>query len=216
MSPILLHLAYWSRLLIGPLLPLSSFILVIIDCCIKSYAKMFAHNCVGQEFRISQQDDLSLYSLHCHLYSLHCHLQKLDWGQRVHFKMTHSFGWQVAAGAWLQPGLSSGASVPLQKGLSLRIPGLCHDTGAELHVSKCSKTLEVEAASFWMPGSEKLAKYCFLYILSVKTIRVIPDSRGGKKKTPSFNERSVKKFVTLFNSPCPSIISYFQSITSQL
>ena len=191
MSPILLHLAYWSRLLIGPLLPLSSFILVIIDCCIKSYAKMFAHNCVGQEFRISQQDDLSLYSLHCHL-------EKLDWGQRVHFKMTHSFGWQVSAGAWLQPGLSSGASVPLQKGLSLRIPGLCHDTGAELHVSKCSKTLEVEAASFWMPGSEKLAKYCFLYILSVKTIRVIPDSRGGKKKThPSMRGVSKNLWLSL-------------------
>lgn len=71
------------------------------------------------------------------------------------------------------------------------LPGLSYSMVAELHINEYSKRVEVETFSFWMPESDF----------------------NGRNNRPH-PSMSVKKFVIVFNIPCPSIISHFQSITS--
>lgn len=133
--------------------------------------------------------------------------------------MTPSHGWQVGVGSVLTYELSKDchvrASVPLHTAFPWGYLGFF--TAWWLgHMNESSQTLEVEADSFWTFEPGKLTKHHFYYILLVKTITEQAQIQGKKNRShPSIRE-VLKKIVTFFNIRHPSIIDYFQGVTSDL
>lgn len=148
------------------------FFVLIINCCLTNCTETFAQFC---EFRNSE-----LLSPMACLYSLHCHLGPFDWSQRVFFQdgsLTRLVSWRWLLALSLSRALSSGGLTSPPTGLSLRL-STAWCLGC---TNECSKTPEVEAASFRMPWSWQLAKHHFHYILLVQTITEPAQFQGGER-----------------------------------
>lgn len=147
----------------------------------------------------------------------HCHLDSLTEAGASTSKMAHSYGWQAGAGSWLwvSQGYHLGASIPLHKAfpwghlgfLSAWWLGYLNEW---VFQDTRNRSCQFVNTLIWKIGKASLS----LYSIGQNNHRASSDSRG-REIDPPFNEGIVKHFVAVFNIPYPSIINYFQSVTSQ-